>query len=64
MQLERLQALVDSIIADEDLPVGADAEQAQDLMLDGTSMGGARPKVVVEDNEGLWIAQFTHPDYQ
>jgi len=64
MQLERLQALVDSIIADEDLPVGADAEQAQDLMLDGTSMGGARPKVVVEDNEGLWIAKFNHPDDQ
>ncbi len=64
MELERLQALVDSIIADEDLPVGAEAEQAQDLMLDGTSMGGARPKAVVEDKEGLWIAKFSHPDDQ
>lgn len=24
----------------------------------GTSMGGARPKAVIEDDEGLWIAKF------
>ena len=28
----------------------------------GTSMGGVRPKVVVEDNEGLWIAKFNRVD--
>ncbi|HUG23962.1 type II toxin-antitoxin system HipA family toxin [Piscinibacter sp.] len=27
-----------------------------------TSMGGARPKCVVEDDEGLWLAKFPHPD--
>lgn len=27
-----------------------------------TSMGGARPKAVVEDNEGLWAANFNRPD--
>jgi len=28
----------------------------------GTSMGGARPKAVVEDEHGLWIAKFNRPD--
>ena len=37
--LERLQKLADLIIADEDLPDGAEAEQAQHLLGDGTSMG-------------------------
>lgn len=31
-------------------------------MLVGTSMGGARPKTVVEDDEGLWLAKFNRPD--
>ena len=29
-----------------------------ELLLVGTSMGGARPKAVVEDAEGLWLAKF------
>ena len=62
MDLERLQNFADAIIADEELPQGSDAEQAQDLMLEGTSMGGARPKAVVEDDEGLWVAKFNRPD--
>lgn len=63
MNLEKLQKLADAIIADKDLPKGVEAEQAQDLMLDGTSMmGGARPKAVVEDKDGLWIAKFNRPD--
>ena len=65
MALERLQTLADAIIADEELPEGShadEAQQAQDLMLHGTSMGGARPKTVVEDDAGLWIAKFNRPD--
>jgi len=31
-------------------------------MVIGTSMGGARPKAVVEDEAGLWIAKFNRPD--
>ena len=31
-------------------------------MVIGTSMGGARPKAVVEDENGLWIAKFNCPD--
>jgi serine/threonine-protein kinase HipA len=32
-----------------------------DLLQPGTSMGGARPKNVVEDGEGLWLAKFPDP---
>ena len=62
IELERLQALVEIIIADEELPEGADAEQVQGLVGGGTSMGGARPKAVVEDDNALWIAKFRHPE--
>jgi len=62
MDLRRLQELADAIIADEDLPEDAEAVQVQDLILGGTSMGGARPKAVVEDKEGLWIAKFNRKD--
>ncbi|MGK0224133.1 MAG: serine/threonine-protein kinase HipA [Limisphaerales bacterium] len=62
MDLEKLQKVADAIIADEEIPQDdPDAQQAQEL-LGGTSMGGARPKVVVEDNEGLWIAKFNRAD--
>jgi len=33
-------------------------EQVAELLQAGTSMGGARPKNVVEDDEGLWVAKF------
>lgn len=62
MDLARLQELADAIVADEDLAEGAEAAQVQDLILGGTSMGGARPKAVVEDKEGLWIAKFNRKD--
>ncbi len=62
IELERLQALADLIIADEELLDGNEAEQAQNLVNGGTSMGGARPKAVVEDKDGLWIAKFHHPE--
>lgn len=62
LALEKLQGLADAIIADEDTSSGTDAQQVQDLMLLGTSMGGARPKAVVEDEDGLWIAKFNRPD--
>jgi len=62
MDLARLQELADAIIADDELRQGPDAMQVENLMLAGTSMGGARPKAVVEDDEGLWIAKFNRPD--
>ena len=62
LDLEKLQVLADAIIADENVPNGADAEQTQALLLGGTSMGGARPKAVVEDDRALWIAKFNRSD--
>lgn len=62
LDLEKLLRLADAIIADVDLPEGPEADQVEDLMLIGTSMGGARPKAVVEDDDGLWIAKFSRPD--
>lgn len=62
LDLEKLIHLADAIIADEEIKKGAEADQVEDLMLIGTSMGGARPKAVVEDDDGLWIAKFNRLD--
>ncbi len=62
VELARLQGFADAIIAGEEPPQGEAVEQVGDLMLVGTSMGGARPKAVVEDEDGLWIAKFNCPD--
>lgn len=61
IDLEKLQKLADALVKD-DLPNDPEAAQVQDLMLLGTSMGGARPKAVVQDGDGLWIAKFNRPD--
>jgi serine/threonine-protein kinase HipA len=58
LDLEKVQATADAIIAEADIPADAVKEQVGNLLLVGTSMGGARPKAVVEDGEGLWIAKF------
>ena len=64
IDLARLQSLADQLIRDEDQPAAATQqhEQDSDLLLLGTSMGGARPKVVVEDDEALWVAKFNRTD--
>lgn len=65
IELAKLQALVDSLTSNEPVPPDVDAAglaQAADLLHLGTSMGGARPKVVVEDGDGLWLAKFNLPD--
>jgi serine/threonine-protein kinase HipA len=61
IDLEKLQALADALVKDE-IPGDPQAQQVQDLMLLGTSMGGARPKAVVQDEDGLWIAKFSRAD--
>lgn len=58
LELERLQVAADAIIADDPDLAGSAAAQAQELIDPGTSMGGARPKAVVQDNSDLWIAKF------
>jgi serine/threonine-protein kinase HipA len=61
IQLEKLQNLAEALIKDE-LPNDPAAPQVQELLLLGTSMGGARPKAVIEDQNALWIAKFNRPD--
>ena len=62
LDLAKVQVIADAIVADEALPADAAHEQVENLLLIGTSMGGARPKAVVEDEAGLWIAKFNRPD--
>ena len=65
LDLATMQAIADAIVAGEDAPLGvadADHDQIERLIRIGTSMGGARPKAVVEDDEGLWVAKFNRPD--
>jgi serine/threonine-protein kinase HipA len=62
LQLEELQKIAGDILKDK-IPRGAkQAEQINKLLLINTLMGGARPKAVVEDDDGLWIAKFNRPD--
>lgn len=63
VQLGKLQALADRLINDEiESGSGEHQTQVEDLLLLGTSMGGARPKAVVEDGQALWIAKFNRAD--
>ena len=62
MDLEKLQTLADAVINDEDPYPDQETEQIQELLLLGTSMGGARPKAVVEDSGDLWVAKFNRSD--
>ena len=66
VDLERLQTLADKLIA-QDASAAQEKStpelaQVQDFLLLGTSMGGARPKAVVEYEGGLWIAKFNRQD--
>lgn len=64
LDLARLQAAADAIVANQPLlPDADDAEQVRTLLQNlGTSMGGARPKAVVEDAGALWVAKFNCAD--
>lgn len=61
LELAKLQQIAEALMREEDVKT-EEAAQVQDLMLLGTSMGGARPKAVVEDDDGLWIAKFNRPE--
>jgi len=63
LDLERLQSAADALIADDPDLAGSAGQQVEDLLLmGGTAMGGARPKVVVEDDNALWLAKFSRAD--
>ncbi len=61
LELAHLQSLADAIMSEQG-DAGATAAQVEELLLVGTSMGGARPKTVVEDGEGFWLAKFNRPE--
>ena len=62
LDLARLQKVADALVADDPESAGSVGHQAEELLLLGTSMGGARPKSVVEDDHALWIAKFSRND--
>lgn len=63
VDLTRLQKLADQLVAQEATSDSqTELTQLEDLLLLGTSMGGARPKAVVEDDGHLWIAKFNRRD--
>lgn len=62
LDLGRLQQTADAIISDDPSLAGSAAQQVEELLRLGTSMGGARPKVVVEDDSDLWLAKFSRED--
>jgi serine/threonine-protein kinase HipA len=52
-ELRRVAGLLEEVGPGEPLP-----GQISQLADPGTSLGGARPKNVVEDEDGLWVAKF------
>jgi serine/threonine-protein kinase HipA len=62
LQLAKLQATALALLKTDRPLTSEEAEQVRRLLLRGTSMGGARPKAVVEDRDGLWLAKFNRPD--
>lgn len=62
LDLDELLTLAEAVIADEEIEDGPELQQVEELFLIGTSMGGARPKTVVEDMDGLWVAKFNRRD--
>lgn len=62
IQLDRLQKEAELLINEEVKPENPVTAQVQELLLIGTSMGGARPKAVIEDDNKLWVAKFNRLD--
>ena len=57
--LERLAALAEILIVKDEIPEGTDeSDRILDMVPLRTSMGGNRPKAIVEDSDGLWLAKF------
>ena len=62
LDLAGLQRAADAIVAGDPAAAGSVGVRAAELLLLATSMGGARPKAVVEDGTALWIAKFGRSD--
>jgi serine/threonine-protein kinase HipA len=60
--LERIQRAAEAVLEEPTSPrTDSAGTQARELLLMGTSMGGARPKAVVEHEGALWLAKFNLP---
>ena len=64
VHLAELQAAADAVAAGDPPPSGTAGKEAANLLWQGTSMGGARPKAVVEREGELWLAKFGRKDDQ
>ncbi len=62
IQLATLQRVAHELLQEEIREPDHTAVQIQELTMIGTSLGGGRPKAVVEDDIGLWVAKFSRPD--
>ena len=62
LDLATLQRAADAILDDDRGRTGDAGARVEELLLLGTSMGGARPKAVVEYDGDLWIAKFGRSD--
>ena len=58
LDLDRLQSAADAVLAGDPGRAGSAGAQVEALLWPGTSLGGARPKAVVQDARSLWIAKF------
>jgi serine/threonine-protein kinase HipA len=58
IQLQALLTAAEQFMEDEIQGKPGIPDQVFERLQPGTSMGGARPKNVVEDNEGRWLAKF------
>lgn len=61
LDLERVLEAVAAVLGDHPDDAGSARRQVEELLLAGTSMGGARPKAVVQDEGSLWVAKFSRP---
>lgn len=62
LHLDLLQRAADAVARKDSEATGSAEAQLEELLQLRTSIGGARPKAVVEDDDRLWIAKFEHPD--
>ena len=64
-ELAEISSIIDAIDAREGFPQVLSAEEFEALNAILTSLGGKRPKAIVEDAEGLWISKFNrkHDDW-
>ena len=62
VDLGELQSAAEAVLRGQLRNAGPVALQAHELLFQGTSMGGARAKTVVEDGNALWVAKFAQRD--